>query len=172
MNFLEQLVAEWYAYNDYFVRTNIRFEKRSEGGYKGEFDVIAFCPKTKELIHIEVSNDARSYEERTKMFQKKFDISKKQYQTNFKIDNIEKLEKIIIASYPNPKKMKLDDNVKFTSVSDLMKDIIKKFKGIDARSEAVPEIYPLLRAIQVTVDFIRKDSELQKILIEQNFKEN
>ncbi len=47
MNFLEQLVAEWYAYKGYFVRTNIKFGKRIRGGYEGEMDVVAFDPKEK-----------------------------------------------------------------------------------------------------------------------------
>ena len=51
MNFLEQLVAEWYGYRDYFIRTNVKFGKRSKGGYTGEVDVLAVKPQERELIH-------------------------------------------------------------------------------------------------------------------------
>ncbi len=36
MNFLEQIISEWYAYKGYFVRMNIKFGKLSHGGWKGE----------------------------------------------------------------------------------------------------------------------------------------
>lgn len=50
MNFLEQLIAEWYAYQDYLVLTNINVGKRPKGGYEGEIDIIAFDPKKKSLF--------------------------------------------------------------------------------------------------------------------------
>ena len=53
MNFLEQVVAEWFSYEGYFVKTNIKFGKLPRGGFTGEMDVVAFHPKTRELVHIE-----------------------------------------------------------------------------------------------------------------------
>lgn len=50
MNFLEQLVAEWYEYKGYFCRTNIRFGETGHDGHIGEMDVVAFHPKTKEFV--------------------------------------------------------------------------------------------------------------------------
>jgi len=32
MYFLEELVAQWYEYNGYFARTNIKFDKLKHGG--------------------------------------------------------------------------------------------------------------------------------------------
>jgi len=55
MNFLEQLISEWYAHKGYFVRTNIKFGRLSHGGWKGEIDVVAYEPKSKEFIHVETS---------------------------------------------------------------------------------------------------------------------
>ena len=45
MNHLEQLVGEWYEYNGYFVRRNVRVEKRLKGGFEGELDVLLFTQK-------------------------------------------------------------------------------------------------------------------------------
>jgi hypothetical protein len=56
-NFLEQLVAEWYQYQDYFVRTNIRVGRRAKGGHEGELDVVGFNPALGKLVHIETSMD-------------------------------------------------------------------------------------------------------------------
>ena len=39
MNYLEQIVGEWYEYSGYFVRRNILVGKRSKGGYEGELDI-------------------------------------------------------------------------------------------------------------------------------------
>ena len=43
-NFLEELTAEWYEFNGYFVRRNVNVGKRPEGGYECELDVVAFHP--------------------------------------------------------------------------------------------------------------------------------
>jgi hypothetical protein len=41
MNFIESLTAQWYAIQGYFVRTNIKANKRSNGGYVNEIDDLA-----------------------------------------------------------------------------------------------------------------------------------
>ena len=58
VNHLEQLVAEWYEYQGYFVRKNVLVGKRAKGGYECELDIVAFNPATKKLVHIEPSLDA------------------------------------------------------------------------------------------------------------------
>ena len=50
MNFLEQLVAEWYEFNGYFVRRNVKVGPRAKGGHDGELDVVAFHPGRKSLV--------------------------------------------------------------------------------------------------------------------------
>lgn len=80
MNFLEQLAAEYYEYIGYFVRTNIKARKRSKGGWDSELDVLAFLPSKHELIHLEISSDSDSWNERKKRFLRKFDLSKQEYQ--------------------------------------------------------------------------------------------
>jgi hypothetical protein len=61
INFLEQLVAEWYEFNGYFVRRNVMVGRRSGGGWECELDVVALHPKKKRLVHIETSMDAASW---------------------------------------------------------------------------------------------------------------
>ena len=58
MNYLEQLVGEWYEFLGYFIRRNTRVGIRPNGGYKNELDVLAFHAKQRELIHIETSWDS------------------------------------------------------------------------------------------------------------------
>ncbi len=64
MNFLESLVAEWYEYTGYFVRTNPRVRKLPGGGWGVELDVLAFSPADGRLLHIEVSGDPGSWQNR------------------------------------------------------------------------------------------------------------
>jgi len=65
MNFLEELAAEYYERQEYFVKKNIKTGILPSGGYKGEMDVIAFHPVKKELIHLEVTNDAGAWDDKT-----------------------------------------------------------------------------------------------------------
>ena len=61
MNFLEQLIAEWYEYQGYYVKRNIRVGKLPKGGYEEELDIVAFHPEKNSLVHIEPSMDADSW---------------------------------------------------------------------------------------------------------------
>src|SRR5690349_15476466 len=83
MNFLENLIAQWYQYNGYYIRQNVRIGKRIKGGYDGEIDIVAYHPQNKHLIHFEVSSDADSWEKRKKTFEKKFNNAKKHLPTLF-----------------------------------------------------------------------------------------
>ena len=45
VNFLEQLVAEWYEYRGYFIRRNVWVGKLAKGGYECELDIIDFIQR-------------------------------------------------------------------------------------------------------------------------------
>ncbi len=76
-NYLEQLVAEWYEYQGYFVRRNVLVGKRAKGGYKCELDVVGLHPSKQHLVHIEPSMDCHKWEKREQRFAKKFKIGTK-----------------------------------------------------------------------------------------------
>src|SRR5260221_14177415 len=98
MNFLEQLTAEWYAYNGYFVRTNVKLGKRARGGWTGEMDVLAVRPSEDELVHVETSMDAWSWKKRREIFTRKFRDAAHHYErlAGFKP---RKLERIVVVSF-------------------------------------------------------------------------
>ena len=80
MNFLESLAAEWYAIQGYFVRTNIKANRRYNGGYNNEIDVLAFLPGLGKLVHLETSWDALTWEKREERYlSKKFIFTLEQY---------------------------------------------------------------------------------------------
>ena len=76
-NYLEQLVAEWYEYQGYFVRRNVLVGKLAAGGHEGELDIVAFNPAKSHLVHIEPSMDAESWEKREDRYRQKFETGKK-----------------------------------------------------------------------------------------------
>ncbi|NOZ77220.1 MAG: hypothetical protein GXO65_06050 [Euryarchaeota archaeon] len=148
MNFLERLVAEWYSYQEYFVRTNIKFGKRAKGGYTGEMDVVAFHPKEKRLIHIETSMDAYSWAQRKKKFQKKFKDATSHYNELFDFP-IDKIDQIAIVGFGKPKvDVDFGDGVKIISIPDFMIKISSDLSNKHPLKNAIPQEYPLLRAIQ------------------------
>lgn len=62
MNVLEELVSEWYEYQGYFVRRDIKVGKKATGGYEGKLDIVAFHPVSRKIVHIETSMGAESWE--------------------------------------------------------------------------------------------------------------
>lgn len=71
-NHLESLVAEWYEFNGYFVRRNVKVGRRPQGGYECELDVVAFSPEKNSIVHVEPSLDADTWQERERRYAKKF----------------------------------------------------------------------------------------------------
>ena len=153
MNHLEQLVAEWYEYNGYFVRRNVYVGKRAKGGYECELDVIAFHPENAHLVHVEPSMDAHTWVKREERYKKKFSAGKKyipQIFTGLAIpDHIEQIALLGFASNKNVKELA---GGKIVTVADLYLDITNGLRGKKISQNAVPEQFSLLRTIQYCVD--------------------
>ena len=147
MNFLEQLVAEWYEYKGFFVRTNIKFGKRAAGGWEGEIDVVAFDPKKKHLIHVEASMDSYSWSERKNRFVKKFSDAKKHYKEVFDFDFNSVQNRVIVGFIKTKPKVNFS-GIEVTLVPDFVQEVTEYLSEQDPMKAAVPESYPLLRAIQ------------------------
>lgn len=148
MNFLEQLTAEWHAFRGWFVRTNIKFGRRKQGGWEGEIDVIAYDPKTETLRHIETSTDSYAWEIRKKRFLRKFTSAKPHYGDVFPV-HTQHIEQIAIVGFSRPKKpVVLPPSIQIVLVPDFIREITAVLSKIDPMQSAVPETYPLLRAVQ------------------------
>ena len=128
-NFLEQLVAEWYQYQDYFVRTNIRVGRRAKGGHEGELDVVAFNPTLGKLVHIETSMDADSWDQREKRFKRKFETGEKHIHALFKgLSLPEHPERVAVFGLGSRKNHKTIGGGKVVMLEDLLTEIVAKFK--------------------------------------------
>lgn len=166
MNFLEQLVAEWYEYGGYFVRTNVKFGRRPRGGYVGEMDVVCYNPVSQDFIHIETSTDADNWEKRKIKFQKKFVSSREYYSKIFPNQAGMRVKEIVVVGFNmNPKHTTpwIFPSNSFTGtktqiihIPKLFQDINNDLKNKNPQNDAIPETYPLLRAIQYTSFYNRK----------------
>jgi len=149
MNYLEQLVSEWYEYRGYFVRRNVLVGKRMDGGWECELDVVAFHPEKKHLVQIEPSMDSNSWEKREQRYHKKFEAGRKYIPQLFAgIDLPDHIEQIALfglgsrANHPNLA------GGHVWLMSDLLTEITKVLRPLRVEMAAVSEQYPLLRTIQ------------------------
>jgi hypothetical protein len=153
INFLEQLVAEWYEFNGYFVRRNVRVSRRDKGGYEGELDVVAFNPSTRHLVHVEPSMDAHSWEKREKRYKKKFEAGKKHIPdlfSGFDLGSDTKIEQIAVLLQGARSEI---SGGRILLVADLMKMICGALRTRSVLKQVVPEQYQLLRALQFAANY-------------------
>jgi len=149
VNFLEQLVAEWYEYQGYFVRRNVHVGKRSNGGWECELDVVAFHPGKKHLVHIEPSMDSSSWETRTERYRKKFEAGRKYIPQMFDgIDIPEHIEQIALFGLGSKTNNPTLSGGHVWLISDLLLQITQTLRPLRVEKAAVSEQFPLLRTIQ------------------------
>ncbi len=153
MNFLEQLVAEWFAHQGYLVKTNHRFGPRKNGGYDGEMDVIALRLPDRELVHVETSSDGVSWAERTSRVNRKFANAEQRYADVFGAE-FKIVRRVAVVGIGRPKVAPtFEKDIELLSIDDVMREIKTYVAGLDPVSDAVPELYPRLRAVQFAVWF-------------------
>lgn len=152
-NHLEELVAEWYEYQGYFVRRNVLVGKRAKGGYAGELDIIAFSPTLNHLVHVEPSMDAHSWARREQRYMLKFDLGREyipQLFEGFKLP--EKIEQIALLGFGSKANHEILAGGKIMLVPELLAEIFKALKAKNIANNAVSENMPLLRTLQFVSD--------------------
>lgn len=153
MNALEEIAAEWAQYQDLFVLTNVNFGKTPHGGYEGEMDVVMYDPKNKTVTHIELSFDADSWQQRKERMEKKFRNAERHYREVLHFD-YEKVEKLAVVGLTKTTQEEVKfDGVGVITVPAFIERIVATLKTKDPLKEAVPEKFPLLRAMQFALWF-------------------
>ena len=147
MNHLEEIIREYYKYIGYFVKTNIKFGKRVTGGYSGEVDVIAYKPNEEKLVHIECSQAALSDKALVNEAQKKFP-NYINYKSEFKLEIKENYKIFIVGQSSISKQALMPEGVEHISIKQFMKEVYDSIPE-NFTHQAVPEVYPLLRTIQL-----------------------
>jgi hypothetical protein len=153
MNFLEELVAEWYEFQGYFVRRNVLVGRRAKGGYECELDVVAFHPGSKHLVHIEPSMDAQSWAKRDERFTKKFAAGRRHIPELFSgLELPEAFEQIALLGFASNKNRSTVGGGKLLLVDELLREILTSLKDRRIASSAVPEDKPILRTLQYVAE--------------------
>jgi hypothetical protein len=153
-NFLEQLAAEWYEYQGYFVRRNVLVGKRTRGGYECELDVVAFHPERKHLVHIEPSLDASSWEKRELRYQKKFDAGRRHIPSLFRgLDVPPTIDQLALLMFASTRNIQTLGGGRIVLVGEFLLDIFTDLRSKHPAKHAVPENLPILRAFQLVAAF-------------------
>ncbi len=161
MNLLESLAAEWYGYRGYFVRSNVRTEKLSHGGYASELDVLAYSPTKGELVHIETSSDALVWTKREERMKRKFKLHHSTYEKVFNV-KVGKVKKIAVCGTSYDSKGLKWGDIEVKTIREFVKEIWEELSAIDLMRQAVPESYPLLRVIQMSAWATKKPGTARK----------
>ncbi len=158
MNFLEQLAAEWYEYKGYFVLTNRTYGKRGEGGFEGEVDVLAVRLKERDFLHIETSTDSSSYAVRKEKFRDQFAKAARYYRTWLpcKASEVRKIAIVGWAKEPTKDKNYFGNGIEMETIPQFIARIAEELAGKRPTDAAVPEGFPLVRAIQFAVHYGRE----------------
>jgi len=157
MTFAEKLLAEWYEYKGYFVKTNIRINKLKTGGYGGEMDVVAYNPKINEMIHIEVSGEAISWKKKKEKIEDKFKTAKESYEEEFQFE-CPPIKQIVVVGVSKPRKeIEFDNEIQLKSFTEQFGEICHELKKVNPTKKVVPEKYPIIRTIQFTLWFGPQD---------------
>lgn len=152
MNHLEQLVAEWFEYNGYFVRRNIRVGRREKGGYECELDVVAFCPTRKHLVHVEPSLDCHSLAKREQRYKAKFEAGRKYIPKLFSgFEILVNLDQVVVLTYGGKTKAIAGGRVIHTR--HLFHEINRNLLRKTISSQMISEQFPLLRTIQHCLEY-------------------
>lgn len=154
MSHLENLIAEYYDWQGYLIKRNIKVGKLCHGGWEMELDVLAYNPHSKHLIHIEPSIDAHSWETRETRFSKKFTAAKKYIFSEIFtwLENDIPLEQVAVL-VTHPKDRNTLAGGRIVSIDEVILQIKNKIIdcGIVAKN-AIPEQYPLLRTLQLSIN--------------------
>ena len=153
-NFLEELVAEWYEFQEFFVRRNVLVGPRDDGGYECELDVVAYHPE-KGLVHIEPSMDCYSWDKRDKRFKKKFDAGKSYIPGLFKglrLQKDKKIDQIAVLFYAGGEKHHSVGGGRVLLVQDLLAQIFRDLRERRVGKHAVPEKFGILRSFQFVAE--------------------
>lgn len=155
MAYLQQLAREWYEYRGYFVRENVWVGLESDGSYDCELDVVAYDPQHRHVVHIEPSFDLLPTMDRERHFQLKFDAGKKYLHRMFSRPSTLTLEQIALIAYAQPEQHQTIGGGRVILLTTLLSEMLAHLSQLDLASAPVPEQWPLIRTLQVSIEPIR-----------------
>lgn len=152
-NHLEDLVAEWYQFQGYFVRRNVQVGKRQTGGYECELDVVAFHPGLQKLVQIEPSLDGDKWDKRELRYTKKFAAGRAHIPALFAgLTLPANVEQIALFVFGGGAERTVGGG-RVVFIRDFMQEVLATVRTRRVESAAIPEQYPLLRTLQFAAQY-------------------
>jgi len=152
MSHLEDLLCEYYDWQGYIVRRNIKVGRLSHGGWEGELDIVAYHPKSRDLLHLEPSIDALPWHKREERFAKKFRAGRRFIFTEVFpwLSRKTSLTQIAVLISRSADRATIGGG-RLVTIDEITKQIREEIaaRGRMATS-AIPEQYGLLRTVQLT----------------------
>ena len=152
MPHLEDLLCQYYDWQGYVVRRNVKVGRLGHGGWEGELDIVAYHPTSQDLLHLEPSIDALSWNKRRERFDKKFRSGRKFIFTEVFpwLSRETPLTQIAVLISRSADHATIGSGTVVT-IDEITKQIREKVtaRGKMATS-AIPEQYDLLRTVQLT----------------------
>ena len=148
MDYLEQLVSEWYEYQGYFVQRNLWVGLEVDGSYECELNIVAYHPTKNRVVQIEPTADFLNWTKREEHFQVKFDAGRKYLHRMFAAEPTPAIEQIALMDIPGDLHQRIVAGGRIVLLSELLGSIIAKFRTFSMASYEVPEQWPLLKTLQ------------------------
>ena len=150
-SFLEQLAKEWFEFQGLFVRNNAKFGRLAHGGWKGEIDLLILDTAEGTVTHVETSSDADTWSRRRERLGKKFRDAEDYYQEVLpRVVAVSRpvIKRAIVGTSLNAKESLGLPDVQETSIPAFVAEITESLKKTHPMRSAIPESWPLLRAMQ------------------------
>jgi hypothetical protein len=152
MTHLESLIAEYLDWQGFLVMKNKKVGRLKHGGWEMELDIIGYRPKSNELVHYEPSLDAIAWDKRELRYVKKFEAGRKYILSELFpwLKPAPKLQQFgVFITHPKNRHQIAGGTI--ISIDELMATIREKVVACGKMSKnAIPEQYPLLRALQLS----------------------
>ncbi len=135
----------------------MRARKLEKGGYGAELDVLAYDPPNLTLLHVETSGDAVSWAKRKQRFlDKKFIFSRGEYEDILGC-KVSKIKKIAVVGYAVSPKADLnwEGDIEVFSIPAFMNRIADTLRSKHPMKDMVPEGFPILRAVQTVLAYVK-----------------
>jgi hypothetical protein len=155
MDYLEQLVSEWYEYQGYFVRHDLWVGLELDGSYEAELNVVAFHPVNNHLVHIEPYLDCLDWKECEQHFRIKFEAGQKYLHRMFGLvprASIEQVALIAVTNGLDPHRRTVA-GAKIVRLPEFLAVIVAKLSTFSVAANLVPEQWPLLRTLQFVTEY-------------------
>lgn len=151
-NYLEQLAAEWYEYRGFFVRRHVLVGAKAEGGFEGELTILAVNLDRGEVVQVEPSMDAHSWEKREKRYRNRFELGRRFIPALVGEDRAQGLRQVALIGLGSSTNHPTLGGGELLSLGDFLARILTEFRGGDLANQPVPQQYPILRTLQFVAD--------------------